>query len=343
MTNDKRGTTDDGRQTTNNWGMVGHEWAVDMLRQHILNDSVRHAYLFVGPPGLGRRTLALRFAQAVTCATPVAPATPCGTCRTCKQIEAMQYSDLTVIQSEKEGGVLKVEQIRAIRQSLVLKPYQGKYRVALFLRFQEANANAANALLKTLEEAPAHAILILTADTTEQLLPTIVSRCEILRLRPLPVEVVESSLKARGSTDEQSRLLAHLSGGRPGAAFRMMEDESALEFRGERLDDLQKLLSATRVEKFAYAEKLAKDKEILRSVFLLWLAYWRDVMVRASGSSAPLVNVDRADEIDALAARLGLSSARKLVAATEKSVEQLEKNVNARLLAEVTLLDWPHG
>ena len=84
-----------------------------------------------------------------------------------------------------------MEQIRSVRQSLSLKPYQGKYRVALFLRFQEANPNAANALLKTLEEAPAHVILLLTADTAEQLLPTIVSRCEILRLRPLPVEVVE--------------------------------------------------------------------------------------------------------------------------------------------------------
>ncbi len=326
--------------------MVGHDWAVDMLRQHILNDSVRHAYLFTGPPGLGRRTLALRFAQALTCATPIAPAIPCGTCRTCKQVESMQYSDLTVIQSEKEGGVLKVEQIRAIRQSLVLKPYQGKYRVALFLRFQEANANAANALLKTLEEAPSHAILILTADTAEQLLPTIVSRCEILRMRPLPVETVEAALKARNVDETKSRLLAHLSGGRPGAAFRMMEDDAILVFRQRRLDDLRTLLSASRVEKFAYAEALTNRKkeaeERFRDTLFIWLAYWRDVMVRASGSSAPLVNVDREAEIDALAARLGLASARRLVAATEKSVEQLEKNVNARLLAEVTLLDWPH-
>ena len=329
-----------------NWGLIGHEWAVDMLRQHILNDSVRHAYLFAGSPGLGRRTLVLRFAQALTCATPAAPATPCGTCRTCKQIEAMQYTDLTVIQAEKEGGVLKVEQIRAVRQSLVLKPYQGKYRVALFLRFHEANASAANALLKTLEEAPSHAILILTADTTEQLLPTIVSRCEIMRLRPLPVEVVGNALKARGVDETKSRLLAHLSGGRPGAAFCMVDDDSILAFRQRRLQDLHRLLSASRVEKFEYAEALTNRKkeaeERFRDTLLIWLVYWRDVMVRASGSSAPLVNVDRTAEIEALADRLGLLSARKMVAGAERSVEQLEKNVNARLLAEVTLLDWPH-
>ncbi|MBI4733145.1 MAG: DNA polymerase III subunit delta' [Chloroflexi bacterium] len=329
------------RTTTDDWGLLGREWAVDMLKQHIAHDALRHAYLFAGPPGLGRRTLALRLAQALNCPSPAVAGEPCGVCRTCKQIEAMQYADLTVVQSEKEGGVLKVEQVREVRQTLVLKPYQGRYRVALFLRFQEANANAANALLKTLEEAPAHVILLLTADNADGLLPTITSRCEILRLRPLPVETVEAALKSRGAGADSARLLAHLSGGRPGAAFRMQDDPSALDFRRERLDDLQRLLPATRVEKFAYAEKLAKDKETFRNVLFLWLAYWRDVMVSASGSSAPLVNVDRAAEIEALAGKLGLGEARQVVAGTESAIERLEMNVNARLLAEVTLLDWP--
>ena len=336
---------DDGKQGTENWGLLGHEWAVDMLRQHILHDSIRHAYLFTGPAGVGRRTLALRFTQALICASPVAPAVPCRTCLTCKQIETMQYSDLALVQAEKEGGTLTVDKIRLIRQSLVLKPYQGKYRVALFLRFQEANASAANALLKTLEEAPPHAILILTADNAEQLLPTIVSRCEILRLRPLTVETIEAALKGRHASEEQAHLLAHLSGGRPGYAFHMLAEPEASTFRAERLDDLQRLLSATRVEKVAYAEKITNRKnearERLRETLLIWLSFWRDVMVSASGSHAPLVNVDRLGEIEALAPRLGLASARYLVEAAEKAVEQLEKNVNPRLLTEILLLDLP--
>jgi len=325
----------------NNWNLVGHEWAVDMLKKHVINGTTRHAYLFAGPPGLGRRTLALRFAQALNCPTPVDAGIPCGECRDCKQIETMQHADLTIIQAESEGGTLKVDQIRETRRSLTLKPYQANYRVALFLRFQEANDNAANALLKTLEEAPSYAVLILTADNPEQLLPTIVSRCEVLRLRPLKIESVQSALENRGVETNLAKLIAHISGGRFGYALRLIENEALLEKREERLNDLQSLISASRVEKFAYADKLARDKESMRQAVLIWLSYWRDVMLRSAQAETPLVNVDRNVEIEDLAGRLNLSIARRAVSDFEDVLEKMERNVNSRLLAEVLLLDLP--
>jgi DNA polymerase-3 subunit delta' len=326
---------------TSNWNLLGHEWAVDMLKKHITREAVRHAYLFAGPPGLGRRTLALRFAQALNCPQPTAPGQPCSVCRDCKQFETMQHPDLSIVQAETEGGTLKVDQVREVRRALVLKPYQAKYRVALFLRFQEASEGAANALLKTLEEAPGHAILILTADNPEQLLPTITSRCEILRLRPLPVDGIETYLKSHGADAESSRLIAHVSGGRPGYALRLLEDESALEFRAERMADLAGLLASTRVQKFSYAEKLAKDKETMRQTLLVWLSYWRDVLLRVSGAKISITNVDQAESIASLAGKLTLESVRRVVSDQETALERLERNVNPRLLAEVLLLDLP--
>jgi DNA polymerase-3 subunit delta' len=332
-----------------NWNLLGHEWAVGMLKQHLIRDSVRHAYLFTGPSGVGRRTLALRFSQALNCQNPPTLGEPCGLCKTCQQIERMQYPDLAVVQAEREGGTLSVGQVRAVRQSLVLNPYQGNFRVALFLRFQEANPSAANALLKTLEEAPAHAILLLTADNAELLLPTIVSRCEVLRLRPSPVDALEAYLKERGATAETARLLAHISCGRPGYALRLMDNENAMGFRRKRLDDLQTLLRSTRRERFAYAEKLTdrrnknvEAEERLLETLLQWLSFWRDVFIMTAKSDAPLANVDRSAEVESLAAKLSLTQARRLVSDAEGAIEKLGRNVNSRLLAEVLLLDWPH-
>jgi DNA polymerase-3 subunit delta' len=255
--------TDDCTLMTDNWNLVGHEWAVGMLQKHVANGTTRHAYLFAGPPGIGRRTLALRFAQALNCPTPAAAGVPCGECRDCKQIAAMQHADLSIIEptirdpnNSKElvpapNGEIRISQIRELQKTINLKPYQSRYRVLIFIRFHQANVEACNALLKTLEEAPSYAVLILTADNPEQLLPTIVSRCEVLRLRPLKIEDVEKALQVRGVQGERAKLVAHISGGRFGYALRMLEDETLLEKREERLNDLQRLIAASRVEKFA--------------------------------------------------------------------------------------------
>ena len=326
---------------TDNWNLTGHHWAVDMLRKHIVRETTRHAYLFAGPPGVGRRTLALRFAQALNCPTPLEAGVPCGVCRDCRQIESMKHADLTVVESESEGGILKVDQIREARKLLTLKPFQSKYRVALFLRFQEANDNAANALLKTLEEAPSYAVLILTADNAEQLLPTIVSRCEVLRLRPLRVEEVQRELENRGLENSRAKLIAHISGGRMGYAIRLIENDSLLDQRDERLNDLLALLPASRVEKFLYADKLSKDKDVMQQTILFWLSYWRDVMLRTAQAETPLVNVDRNLEIEDLASRMDLSASRRVVGGLEDALEKMDKNVNSKMLAEVMLMDLP--
>jgi DNA polymerase III subunit delta' len=338
---------------TTNWNLLGHEWAVTMLRQQIVQDAVRHAYLFAGPRGVGRRTLALRFAQALNCEQPPAPGEPCGKCRNCLQIEREQHPDLLVVVRNPEAKLPWMDPMRQALHDLALRPYQSKYKVAIFPRFEGVTENALNALLKTLEEAPSYAVLILTADSPEQLLPTIVSRCEVLRLRPLPVESVEAFAQARlaqahsAGKDVQAAqqagapLIAHISAGRPGYAVRMIEDPAALAFRTEKLDDLRSLLGSTRVQKFSYAEKLASDKDGLRSALLLWLSFWRDVLLRAGGASASPANTDHLREIDALAKRLPLAEARRVVSGLEQALQRLEANVNPRLLAEVLLLDWP--
>jgi DNA polymerase III subunit delta' len=328
-----------------NWDILGHEWAVNLLQENVGRDQVRHAYLICGPPGIGRRTLALRLAQALNCTQPPSPGVPCLVCSTCRQIEKMQHPDLSVVQAEQEGATLKVDQVRELQRGLALHPYAAKYRVALLLRFEEAHISAMNALLKTLEEPPAQVIILLTAESPEILLPTIVSRCETLRLRPLPLEQVAQGLQTRWNVEaDQAVLLAHISGGRPGFALRLLQEPGRLEQRQAWLEEHARLLGANRVERFRFADTWTKprDKELMRDVIYTWLSLWRDVLLKASGASAPLINLDRRTEIEQLAGQFGGRLAFQAVFALERTLDLLGRNVNLQLAAEVLMLDLPH-
>ena len=325
----------------NNWDVLGHDWAVEMLQQHVANANLRHAYLATGPAGVGRRLLAIRLAQSLNCPNPLAPGVPCRVCRTCKQFEAGQHADLLVIKKLPDKKEINVEQIREVSKFLSLKPYMAAYKIVMIINFENSTANAQNALLKTLEEAPGFAILLLTAESAEQMLPTIVSRCEILRLRPPRLDEVADFLVSRGVEREQADLCAHLAGGRPGYALNLSTDDHSLKFRADKLNDLKSLLAERLHERIHYTEKLAKDKDSFRQTLFIWLSFWRDVLLKSSGAAVALTNIDRIEDIETLSYSIDLPSARLITTALEKAIDRLDNNVNARLLAEVTLIDWP--
>ncbi|MDD5368304.1 MAG: hypothetical protein PHQ40_04415 [Anaerolineaceae bacterium] len=336
------------------WDLVGHSWAVEMLQTHVTQGTQRQAYLFSGPPGAGRRTLALRFIQALSCPTQAAPGVPCGACRTCQQIARMQYSDLFVVQKLPDKTEVGIDQVRALQHTLSLAPYAGPFRFGLLLNFDQASEGAMNSLLKVLEEPSSRAILILTAETPEALRRTIVSRCEVFRLRPLPLnqlaEYLEHTQHAAAPT---AQLLSHLASGRPGYALKMLNQPQSLEQRRQWIADLLTLLPASRRVRFEYAARVADTRHsrsrveayearaTLREMFLNWLSFWSDVMLCTANVSAPLVNLDYEAEITRIAAPLDLVSARRVVLAIERSLQQLDANLTPRLVTEVLLLDWP--
>ena len=324
------------------WSILGHDWAAELLAKHIVHGSVRHAYLFCGPPGVGRRSLALRFVQALNCLQPPAPGEACGQCRMCEQTWRMQQPDLHVIQIAEDAQNIKVEQVRELQRVLALAPYQARYRVALLLGFEKATAGAQNALLKTLEEAPEKAILLLTADSPDNLLPTITSRCEVLRLRPMKIVTLAAALQANPAiTAQDASVLAHIAGGRPGLALQLAGDKDIHDERKQWLEQLQTAMSGGIIERFNLAEKLAKDKNRLRAGMRTWLTYWRDLMLLTARANAPLTNLDYAEMLNGAAAQLDFETARRCAAALEDALEDIDLNVNPRLLIEVMLLDWP--
>jgi len=322
---------------------MGNDWVVSLLQNHLTRGRIRHAYLFTGPQGIGKRTLALKLAQGINCELGSKTGTPCGTCRSCRLIAEMQHPDLTIVQSERVGGNLKVDQIREMQHSLALTPYEARYRVAMILRIEEANLNAANALLKTLEEPPSRVVLMLTSQDSDTLLPTIVSRCELFRLRSLPLDMLSEGLQNHfGVLAEESHLLSSISGGSPGIAIQIHRDPSIMEKRLELLEEHQRLLSAHRVERFAYAEALAKDKDKLTIALQIWSSFWRDVLFTVSGSSVPVTNLDKKKEIKYLADQVKISKVEEVLRNINQTRDLIDRYVNPRLTLEILMLNLPY-
>ena len=332
----------------NEWqNIVGHEWAVEVLRAAIAHDRVGHAYLITGPSQVGKGTLARTFAQALNCTAADPAERPCGRCRSCTLIAASRHPDVKNVAGESSGRgkvTLKIDQIRQLQGDLNLTAAEARTKVAIVDGFEAANQSAANAFLKTLEEPPGDVVLILTATSADTLLPTITSRCRVIALRPLPASVIESALIERWEVEPaQARILAHLADGHLGLAVTLAQNPALLEGRAANLELLHGSFGLSRVERFAAAERLARRSEELPDLLRLWLSYWRDlVLIATAGPEAKAVsNVDQLDRLRAHAQAWSAGTVLDGLRHTKQALWQLERNANTRLVIENLLLAYP--
>jgi DNA polymerase III subunit delta' len=344
--------------STDNWGIAGHEWAVATLQRAIAAERVPHALLFAGPPGIGKRTLAMAVARALQCSAPDPSGRPCGICRPCVQIAAGNYPDVRLIETERSSSSqrsdrrdISIDQIRALQHQVGLKPYESKWVIGVIADAHEMSDAAANCLLKTLEEPQAHAVLILTAQDVGQLLPTIVSRCQVFLLRPLPVDEEVAEIQRRsGLSAQQSAVLAQLSGGRIGWAIQAAHDDSVLTQRNQRLDALLNLQGSTRRQRLAQAATLADDyargqdgRESVHETLDLWATWWRDVLLIQQGCQTNITNADRVADLQSTAGGHRAADVARFLADIVATRSYLERNVSPRLALEVLVLDVPSG
>lgn len=313
-----------------------------------------HAYLLLGAPQIGKSTLARAFAQALLCTGE--GQRPCHQCRACGLVARSAHSDLQLFQPKKklpgkdeevvdriDGSILR-PQADVLVHEAALRPVEGRYRILLIQDAHRANEVFQNKVLKTLEEPPPNTILLLTALDRASLLPTIASRCQVLDLRPLDTATVEEALvRGWGIKPEQAALYARLSNGRLGWAVDQLADPANSRQRLDQLRQLWDLLGADRVQRLAFAEALAtnRDSRQLFGLLELWTAWWRDVLLMQAGSAEACSNVDQETELRRQAEALDPEPVRKLMHTLPQIERYLHHTVNTRLALDVLVLQLP--
>lgn len=317
--------------------IIGQTRIIRLLRRVMAQDLLPHAFLFTGMEGVGKKLTALTLAKVVNCEEG-ASGDCCDRCISCRKAASGNHPDIDVI--EREGPFIKIEQIRALKHRLRFKPLEGRYRVTVINNGQHLKVEAANALLKVLEEPPAHNLIILTALETTALLPTIVSRCLHLSFQPLStVEISAHLCQTHSIAPERAALIARLAGGSLSRAMALL-DEKQLGRRNWMLQTVAEI-HESRISDLLAATNSWKGDNLDLQRDLEWLKTWiRDLLVQrleATGTVA-LLNSDLADKVTTLASHMRSHNLLQIFDLVCTVQGALGYNVNRRLSLETLLL-----
>jgi len=345
--------------------LIGQPRAEALLARAVARDRVGHAYLFVAPPGCGKGTAARLFAQAVNCERQPAVSedhnrlAPCGECAPCRRIEAGTHPEVAeILPGSKTGQDIMIDQVRELRRNAALRPKLGRRRFYLLPRAEALNESSSNALLKTLEEPSPFVVLVLCAPSRAHVLPTIQSRCQIVRFHLAPPDAIRDALTARGTTPQIAAELARASGGRPGIALAWAQNPAVLKRRRAVLDLFRRALASQAeaaarpglgVLSLRLAEELkgllpeaAGEEGAARPAksqhadnLEIGLGYLRDLLFLADGAPLEtLQNQDRVAELTELAAAARPARVLADLETVRQAQQVLERNVNPQLVLE---------
>ena len=328
------------------WNITGHEHAVDILRRTLAAQQVRHAYLFTGPQHIGKSLLARRFAQTLLCTggsdPTIAPDEPCNHCLACRKVLHGNHPDVHVVAKASDKQFIIIEQIRTLQNDSARHTLEGRRNIFIIENAQDMNPQSANCILKTLEEPEPDVILLLTVPDAGLLLPTIVSRVQLVPMQLLTNLQIKNALMRQWDVEpKEAELIASLAAGRMGWSIQAAENDDILTQRHEQLESLTKLLSLSRVQRFDFVQKLGTDAEKVQTLLELWLLWWRDMVLAANGCLDLTVNVDMKTQLKAQAAKLGTAEAERMVRRIIETMEAIAQNVNTRVALEVLMLDLP--
>ena len=339
------------------WQVAGHDAAVAGLASAVAAGRVSHAYLITGPEGVGRTSLALALARALNCES--APEQrPCNECDACRRILRRVHPDIVVADMEWQETVIarprgdqsrarqrfSIAAIKWLREDIVTRPMLGRWKMQIIDDAGRFSNDAPEAFLKTLEEPPSFAVIVLIAESADQVSETIRSRCQHIALGAVPTEAIRAELAARGVDDAAAERLARSSLGRIAWAVRMAEDPREQAKRREQVETAFEQLT-TPLGRIEITGTVARDhtrkRDTTYALLDIWTGLWRDALLLHSGLGDRVAFPEVADRLAPFAQRQALPDLYRALWATQRAGSDLDSNVQARIALHAMVMQWP--
>lgn len=298
----------------------GQRFAKKYLSNSIKSNMISHAYMFEGPSGVGKNTMARELSTTLL------------------EMENL-FNSPDYIEITPDGNSIKIAQIRKLQSDILVKPYKS-YKIYVIDEAQKMTVEAQNALLKTLEEPPKYAIIILITNNKESLLDTIKSRCEIIKFTPIPLVEVADYLTQTGVDKNRASLLANFSRGSMQKAIELSESEDFHIMRDEVQKYVETFLTGSMLDIMDIQSSIEKYKDNITNVLDLLVNYFRDIMmVKENVDSSMIINLDRLVFIKNMSTKITYSQLSKIIDIIEETKNKLRSNCNFNISIQVMTLN----
>lgn len=318
--------------------VIGQEFIIDSFKRAYENNRVSHAYIITGPDGIGKSIMGMFMASTILCR---GENKPCGKCDACVKISHGNHPDVKLI--SPRGRSIGVDYIRELIEEIYTKPYEGDKKVVLIKNSDSITVQGQNAILKTLEEPSKETTIIMLVENINSILPTIQSRCQILRLGRIPEEKIRAYLLSLGVDESRARAAANLSDGIVGNALKFL-DEKFIKLRQDVIGKAGELVTASALDVLESVDFFVSNKDKINTVFDIMTSWYRDIiMLKLIKDKNLLMNMDYYDLLVEESQKLSYNRLDGIINIINSSRENINENANYQLAIEIMLLKIQEG